>query len=128
MSTNAAPLLHEIAALLDSLARTGEGGTVQLNGLPLFPGDYEALQEALGEGELSAELQALGPTQIRETALHGVWWVTHRNSMGEAVAESIEVTRCPVILQTPAEDVRESALRLRESLQAAGKTGDRHGG
>lgn len=128
MSTNAAALLHEIAALLGSLARTGEGGCVQLNGLPLLPGDYEALQEALGEGELSAELQALGPTDIRETALHGVWWVTHRNSVGEIVAEAIEVTRCPAILQTPAEDVSESAQRLRERLQAAGTAGDRHGG
>lgn len=127
MSTNAAALLHEIAALLDSLAQTGEGGSVQLNGLPLLPGDYEALQEALGEGELSAELQALGPTQLRETALHGVWWVTHRNSAQEIVAESIEVTRCPAILQTPAEDVSEAAQRLRERLQAAGKTGERHG-
>lgn len=119
MSTNAAALLHEIAALLDSLSQTGEGGSVQLNGLPLLPGDYEALQEALGEGELNAELQALGPTQVRETALHGVWWVTHRNSAQEIVAESIEVTRCPAILQTPAEDVSEAAQRLRDSLQAA---------
>lgn len=124
---SAAALLHEIATLLDSLARTGEGGSVQLNGLPLLPGDYEALQEALGDGELSAELQALGPTQIRETALHGVWWVTHRNGAQEVVAESIEVTRCPVILQTPAEDVSESAQHLRERLQAASKTGDHHG-
>ncbi|BCB28535.1 hypothetical protein SKTS_34210 [Sulfurimicrobium lacus] len=118
MNGNAAPLLHEIAALLDSLARTGEGGSVQLNGLPLLPGDYEALQEALGEGELSAELQALGLTQIRETALHGVWWVTHRNSAHEVMTESIEVTRCPALLQTPAEDVSEAAQRLRERLQA----------
>lgn len=118
MNGNAAPLLHEIAALLDSLARTGQGGTLQLKGLPLLPGDYAALQEALGEGELSAELQALGPTQIRETALHGVWWVIHRNGAGEVMAEAIEVTRCPEILQTPAEDVSEAAQRLRERLQA----------
>jgi hydrogenase-1 operon protein HyaF len=127
MSTNAAALLHEIAVLLDSLERTGEGGSVQLNGLPLLPGDYEALREALGEGELNAELQALGPTQFRETALHGVWWVTHRNNAQEIVAESIEVTRCPAILQTPAEDVSESVQRLRERLLAAGETGDRNG-
>ena len=121
MNANAAPLLHEIAELLDSLARTGEGGSVQLQGLPLLPGDYQALQEALGEGELSAELQALGATQIRETALHGVWWVTHRNSVQEVVAESIEVTRCPAILQTPAEDVAEAAQALRQRLHAATK-------
>jgi hydrogenase-1 operon protein HyaF len=119
--------MHEIASLLDCLARTGEGGSVQLNGLPLLSGDYAALQEALGEGELSAELQALGPTQLRETALHGVWWVTHRNGAGEVVAESIEVTRCPAILQTPAEDVSESAQRLRQRLQAGSETGDRNG-
>ncbi|MFH2210043.1 MAG: hydrogenase expression/formation C-terminal domain-containing protein [Pseudomonadota bacterium] len=121
MNTNAVPLLHEIAILLDGLARTGEGGSVQLHGLPLQPGDYEALQEALGEGEISAELQALGPTQIRETALHGVWWITHRNGEQEVVDESIEVTRCPAILQTPAEDVAEAALALRKRLSVATK-------
>ncbi|MBZ0104115.1 MAG: hydrogenase expression/formation protein [Sulfuricella denitrificans] len=121
MSGNAAPLLHEIAALLDRLALTGEGGSVQLNGLPLQPGDYEALQEALGEGEVSAEIQALGPSLIRETALHGVWWATHRNALQEVVAESIEVTRCPALLQTPAEDVAEAARILRERLSVATK-------
>jgi hydrogenase-1 operon protein HyaF len=121
MNTNAVPLLHEIATLLDSLARTGEGGSVQLHGLPLQPGDYEALQEALGEGEVNVEINALGPTQIRETALHGVWWVTHRNTEQEVVDESIEVTRCPAILQTPEEDVAEAARALRERLNVAKK-------
>lgn len=121
MSTNAAPLLHEIAVLLESLSRTGEGGSVQLHGLPLQPGDYKALEEALGEGEISAEFQALGLTQVRETALHGVWWVTHRNNAQEVMAESIEVTRCPTILQTPAEDVAEAAQALREYLRVATK-------
>lgn len=121
MSTNAAPLLHEVATLLDRLARTGEGGSVQLHGLPLPPGDYEALQEALGEGEVNAEIDALGPTQIRETALHGVWWVTHRNAEQEVVDESIEVTRCPAILQTPEEDVAEAARALHERLNVAMK-------
>lgn len=128
MNGNAVPLLHEIAALLDKLARTGEGGGVQLSGLPLLPDDFSCLRKTLGEGEINAELQALGQTQIRETGLHGVWWVTHRNNAGEVLAESIEVTRCPEILQTPAEDVKEAVQRLRESLQTFDTTGERHGG
>lgn len=121
---NALPLLHEVAYLLERLAQDGVGGTIDLGSLPLLPGDRAILEETLGQGEVSAAIQALGATRIRETAIHGVWWVTHCNSGGEVVAEFIEVTRFPAILAAPEEDIRESLLVLRESLaeRQSGKT------
>jgi hypothetical protein len=48
----------------------------------------------------------------------------HHNSVGERIAWQIEITRIPAILQTPAEDLAESIVRLDGQLNAsAGKAG-----
>lgn len=116
MTGNAIPILHEIAALLENLAHTGAGGSIDLGSMPMLPGDRAILEEVLGRGEVSAEIDALGPSHVRETALRGVWWVTHCNDAGETLADLIEVARLPSILATPDEDVREALQSLRERL------------
>lgn len=116
LSGNAMPILYEIESLLKDLVESGKTASIDLRSLPLLPGDYEKLQEVLGEGELSATLDALGPTQVRETSVHGVWWVTHRNSDETIIAEFIEVTTMPEILQTHPADARVGLDRLRSRL------------
>lgn len=113
---NAIPLLHEIAALLETLARDGKGGSIDLGSMPMLAGDRAILEEVLGRGEVNAEIDALGPSRIRETAIPGVWWVTHCNAEGDTVADLIEVARVPTILVTPEEDVRDGLQSLREKL------------
>lgn len=113
---NAIPLLHEIAALLETLARDGKGGSIDLGSMPMLPGDRAILEEVLGRGEVSAEIDALGPSRIRESAVRGVWWVTHCNAEGETVADLIEVAHVPTILVTPEEDLHDGLLSLREKL------------
>lgn len=114
---NAKPLLREIAALLESLANGGPGGSIDLRRLPMLSGDHAVLDQTLGEGEVSAEITALGPTRIRETGIHGVWRVIHCNADGEPVAEFIEVARMPAILATPDEDIQDGLERLRDKLR-----------
>lgn len=113
---NALPILHEVATRLARLIEHGESATIDLRAMPLAPGDYETLQRLLGEGEVNATLEALGPSRVRETAIHGVWWVTHCNTAGETVAEFIEITRLPELLQTIEADLAEGLSRLRETL------------
>ncbi len=116
LSDNVLALLHEIAGLLERLAETGERGSIDLRGLPLLPGERDALKTVLGEGEVRATIDALGETAIHETRLAGVWWVRHHDRNGEPIAEFIEVTRVPVILQSDLQDVREAGEVLREQL------------
>lgn len=108
-----AAILEEIAGLLEQLAQTGEGGTIDLRSLPMFPGDYERLQAALGEGEVSARVEVVGPSEVRETGIAGVWWIVHRSSDGEALTELIEVCRVPAILCTHPADIVAAIRRLR---------------
>ena len=76
LSGNAVPILHEIQSLLNDLVTSGKSASIDLRSLPLLPGDYEKLKEVLGQGEVSATLEALAPrTCVKRRA--GVWWVTH---------------------------------------------------
>lgn len=127
---NALPLLHEIEVLLNDLVTTGKPTSIDLRSLPMLPGDYKKLREVLGEGEVSATIEALGPTLVRETAIHGVWWVTHRSADGEVTAEFIEVTHVPDILKTHPADARAAVETLRSRmLQPVPTTeGDDHAG
>ncbi len=119
---NATPLLHEIEVLLSDLLATGKSASIDLRSLPMLPGDYEGLREALGDGEVSATVDAMGPTQVRETAVHGVWWVTHYNSDDTVIAEFIEVTYMPEILRTHPADAREGLDSLRTRLTQSTET------
>jgi len=113
---NVQPLLHELRHALERLAHGGEGTVIDLRGLPLAPGEETKIEEALGEGEVHAELNALGVTTIQETAFSGVWFVTHRNLENEIVARFVEVCHVPEILRAQSEDIQKSADRLAQQL------------
>lgn len=113
---NVAALLNEVATLLHELANTGSNGAIDLQSLPFSPDEYEQLRQALGEGEVSARLEAIGRSEIVETHFPGVWWVTHFNVEGDIIADLIEVTAIPSILLSQPEDVNAGLLRLQEML------------
>ncbi len=112
------PILHEIETLLTALVKTSRCGSIDLRSLPLSPADFEALDAALGEGEVRATIRALGETRVWETAIHGVWRVTHCNDGGDAVADLIEVCDAPDVLKTHAADARAGLAMLRARLEA----------
>ena len=116
---NVEPLLHELRHALARLANGGEGTVIDLRGLPLAPGEEAKIEEALGTGEVFAELNALGVTTIHETAYSGVWMVTHRNMEDEIVARFVEVCRVPEILCAQPEDIRYSVNKLAQRLNGA---------
>lgn len=117
---NVRAILHEIEGMLDTLLVTGETGAIDIRSLPMLPGDYDALELALGNGEVSAEFDGgNGPTVVSETAVPGVWWVTHYNEGEEIAAEFIEVTRIPELLLSQDEDMRDGLDALRTRLRNA---------
>jgi hydrogenase-1 operon protein HyaF len=117
---NVRPLLNEIIHALDRLLNDDEPTAIDLASLPFAPGELEELERALGRGELSAELDALGKSLIRETAYPGVWWVEHRNTEGEVVGRYIEITRSPEILMSQDADIGAGRAKLRDSFEDSG--------
>lgn len=107
-----AAILNEIDELLTKLVEHNESSAIDLRSLPLFPGDYENLKALLGEGEVSISLDSLGPSEIVETQIPGVWWCTHYNEADEKIAEFIEVTRVPQLLLTDTDELQQSRNKL----------------
>lgn len=113
---NGRALLVELESLLRDLVEQGREGGIDLRSLPLSPGDLAFLEQHLGRGEVEAEVTALGPSRVHETAIHGVWWVRHYNSNDEVMAEFLEITHCPDIIRAHPADVRDSLEELRAKL------------
>jgi hydrogenase-1 operon protein HyaF len=123
-SGNGTAILHEIEDLLGRLVSDGSQGIIDLRAMPLTPGDHAQLEEALAVGAVQVAIDAAGPTEVFETVYPGVWWIRHRNESGQTVAEFIEVTACPEILKSHADDVREGHIRLRRTLAPASFNAD----
>lgn len=115
-SGNIAPLLHEIRHALAALLDSGACNIIDLKGIPLAPGEQESILATLGEGEVRAEIQSLGRSEIRETSYPGVWVVTHYDEEGDMKARFIEVTHMPEILQSQDPDVVDGLARLETLL------------
>ena len=122
---NAQPVLHEILYALQRLDEKGETTTIVLRSMPFGPGDEECLLNTLGRGEVSARLDAIGDSEIWESAFAGVWIVDHQNAAGEHIALQIEVTLVPEILRSQTPDIAESISRLEDQLmtEPAGNAG-----
>jgi hydrogenase-1 operon protein HyaF len=110
-------LLHEIGALLERLVATGEGGTIDLRGLPPLGAEgYGFLKAWLAEGEVAANIHSLGHSEVLETAYPGVWWITHRNEKDAIVTELIEVAEVPALLKSQRDDIQAGLARLNGRL------------
>lgn len=102
---NVLPLLHEIRHALQLLVDSGEETTIDLRSLPMAPDDEARLEKMLGRGEVEATLNALGPSEIHETSIPGVWWVVHYNDNEAVIGKFIEVARVPSVLNAQTEDI-----------------------
>lgn len=112
LTGNAQALLREIAALLQRMLATGEGGAIDLASLPFSTADRAWLEERLGRGEVEIRLMAAGLSTFNETAYPGVWWVSHYNEAGVRVSELIEVARIPELVLAHPDDVKSGLERL----------------
>ncbi len=115
---NAVPILHEIRHALGRLIESDAETRIDLNAIPFGPGDEERLVGLLGMGEVSASVEALGPTRVQETAVPGVWLVDYRNAEGERLALHLEVAAIPGILRTQREDLDTAIAELDARLQS----------
>jgi hydrogenase-1 operon protein HyaF len=117
---NALPLLHEIRHALARLVEEGEPTVIDIQSIPMGPGDLRKLLDALGEGEVRAELDTLGKTIIRESRYSGVWIIEHLSGTGGIASRFIEINWVPPILQAQAEDVQKGLAELADALAPAG--------
>jgi len=116
---NTLPLLHEIRHALARLLEEGEPTVIDLQSIPMGPGDLQRLVDALGEGEVTAEIEALGKTVIRESRYSGAWMIEHMNENGGVAGRFVEIAWVPGLLQAQKEDVQAGLEELAGALATA---------
>jgi hypothetical protein len=110
------PILHQLVAMHKILISTGEGNILDLRHEPLELEEISALKDLLGQGEINANLMVLGSTNISETSISGVWWITHYNPDGKIISELIEITTCPDMLKSFPQDLDLALVKLQNKL------------
>ena len=110
-------VIAEIGRMLEALSESGQAGSIDLRSLPLSDADRAQLEEALGRGEVRAELELAGNSEVWETTYPGVWWIRHRGAGDKIATEEISVCAIPEILITHPVDIKAAAGRLREELE-----------
>ncbi len=113
-------ILAEIGELLTALSEHGEAGAIDLRSLPLTDADRDQLEEILGRGEVQAELDLAGASEVWETSYNGVWWIRHKGAGDKIATEEIVVTPVPEILMTHPADIAAASRRIRKDLDSAG--------
>ena len=110
-------VLAEVGRMLEALSESGQAGAIDLRSLPLSDADRAQLEEVLGRGEVRAELELAGNSEVWETTYPGVWWIRHRGAGDKIATEEISVCAIPEILITHPVDIKAAAGRLREELE-----------
>jgi len=113
---NVLPLLFEVRHALARWLKSGEQSVIDLRRIPLMPNEEELIEQALGEGEVTTQLIALGKSLINETGIAGVWMLTHYNNDDQIVGKTIEVTDIPSILKSQPADMRQGLKHLDDYL------------
>jgi len=122
LTQNVKPLLYEIKHALDNLIETGKTTIIDLRSIPLAPGEEDKILSTLGQGEVQAQLHALGLSEIIESQYAGVWVITHYNDENNIISRFIEITTMPEILCSQTEDIMAAYSRLTFSLEEDLKT------
>jgi len=128
---NLVPILYEIRHALQRLQETDEPTVIDLMAIPMAPGEESQLEAVLGPGEIKAQLDCLGASEICETGIAGVWLLTHYNADRERVGRFLEITRLPTILESQEADMRRSLSELIKrigSLEAGEGASPEHDG
>jgi len=109
-------LLNEVRHALERLVETGETTTIDLSTIPMTKAEIAEFEVALGQGEVRAEIDAGGLSEVIETAYPGVWRVTHHAAQDMILGRYVEITPLPEILRSQAPDIGAGLARLQIRL------------
>ena len=98
------------------LSKHGKTHAIDLRFLKSMPEERATLTRLLGCGEVSAIVDSVGRSEVHETAIPCVWWISHLNSDNETVGELIEISTIPGLLVGDVTAIAPAldALRARE--------------
>lgn len=115
---NAPALLTELADRAGAWQAGDPVHAVNLTLLPHTPEDLDWLDAALGEGAVTILSRGYGNCRVTACGMAPVWRVQYFNSMDQLILDTFELTAMPEVALAAPEDLIDSAVRLREVLEA----------
>ncbi|MDD2876913.1 MAG: hydrogenase expression/formation C-terminal domain-containing protein [Acidiphilium sp.] len=110
---NAPHILAELIARSATFAATGAGHMINLDLVPMGNEELTWLAGAIGEGPVVILSAGYGACRIRSTRLTATWWVQYSNASDALILNSLEIAAIPAVACAAADDIAESALRVR---------------
>lgn len=114
---NAPSILTEIGSYQRECVAGGQVHVINLTLLPISQSDQDFLIEKLGSYPVTILSKGYGNCRISSANLRNVWWVRYYNSMDLMILNTIEIVDVPQVAKAAAEDIEDSAKRLRDILQ-----------
>jgi hydrogenase-1 operon protein HyaF len=115
---NAPAILSELMDKSRSRRAGDMAHVINLSLLPHTPEDLTWLDEALGEGAVTILSRGYGNCRVTATGQAHVWKVQFYNSMDTLILDTFEVTEMPEVALAAAEDLADSAIRIRDVIEA----------
>jgi len=115
---NAPAILAELVDKSQTRRAGAMAHVVNLSLLPHTPEDLDWLSEALGEGALTVLSRGYGNCRVTACAQAHVWKVQFFNSMDTLILDTYEVCEIPEVAIAAAEDLEDSATRIRDVIGA----------
>jgi hydrogenase-1 operon protein HyaF len=108
-----------ITEILDHVENPqGDSHVINLTLLPHTPQDLDYLDLVLGRGGVTILSRGYGNCRIDRCAHPHVWRVRYYNSQDILILDTIEITDIPDVACAAAEDIRDTASRLKNVSEA----------
>lgn len=115
---NAPALFTEI---MDKVSRYQPGEpahVINFTLLPHTPEDLVLIEATLGKGRTEILSRGYGNCRISATNWPNCWWVRFYNSMDTLILDTMEIVDIPQVALAAEEDIRDSAGRIAEVMEA----------
>ena len=106
-------ILSEIEQALEELLNSKQVHRIDLRAMPWSAGEEHKLEQMLGRGEVTIELNALGKSIFQETRYSGVWLISHYNEAEELIGKIIEISYLPDMVFAQQEDISRGLERIK---------------
>ena len=106
-------ILSEIEQALEELLNSKQVHRIDLRAMPWSAGEEQKLEQILGRGEVTIELNALGKSIFQETRYSGVWLISHYNEAEELIGKIIEISYLPDMVFAQQEDINRGLERIK---------------
>lgn len=106
-------ILSEIEQALEELLNSKQVHRIDLRAMPWSAGEEHKLEQMLGRGEVTIELNALGKSIFQETRYSGVWLISHYNEAEELIGKIIEISFLPEMVFAQQEDISRGLERIK---------------